>query len=334
MIRSRRVTLTLTAGLILALGYFFGGCGSTGTWEAERDIDIGGTIIFSSNRGGSWNLITSDFSGDHPNIITSDIAGEHRWGVWSDDGQSVYLSSKTADNWDLAVIDDVSDPSGTWELLLDATGDQMFPRLTPDETGIVYLHLPDGEYVPQINLFDIASETVTELTDPIDAGEMEVDFTMRFIPGTNDLMYIDDNILYVVDIDTGTSEQYVFTTDAGNGFRHENFTLTGHNEGFCSGVELNRTIFSLDRWDLTDPDVPEHLIDARKGSAVNFWFGMTWFEEGSDEYILLASKPDIGAYQRWVGVIDIGAESWTVRFVSGAKTADNVHPDWTSVVHY
>lgn len=324
---SRRKALPLMASGILAPGYLLSSCGSSGISRIDRSINLPGSITFTSNRGGFWNIIVSDFNSEFPRKLTGDLGGDHKQACYSADGQKVYFASKPGGSWNIAVINDLTDPVGSYEVLVEEAGDQTFPILTPDGSKLIYLNEEAGQIKPDIYSYDLTGGTIEEIATGLNVKSME------FRPGTNTLFVIDGTLIKMVNIETGVVTQYMFGSEGGNAFQHSTFTFSGDGSmAYCSGLFLNALNYSLATWNIDNPQTITELLDVT-GNAVNLWNELKWAEIDGDPYLLVSGKTDISAYQLKIGILDIRQASWTTRFMRGMQ-GDNVDPTWTLTEHF
>ncbi len=322
---SRRQALPLLGCSLSAPGLILSSCGSTGVELIDRTITLPGTVLYASSRGGKWNLIISDLNSDSVVKLTENIAGNHSRGIWSDDGQTVYLQSDQGDGWKIAVITDISDPAGSFTVLTDAEGEQTFPFLTPEGTKLVYLQKAVGATRPDIHLLDLTSGGDTVLATEINVKDM------AFIPSSGDLLVVDGSRLKTIDLETGTVTRVTFVDTAANDFDQISVTVAADGTGWCCGMELNRIVFTLGSFNSSSPGgIARRADDPTAGR--NPWEDLHWCTIDGTPYLLVAGLPASGGSQRHIGYINLTNDAYSTRLLR-LMVGDNRYPDWTAVVH-
>jgi len=323
--RTRRTLPCLTAGLI-ALGSIVSGCGDSGIEVIDRTIDLPGTVLFSSDRSGGWKVYMSNFNSTLYTAVTSTVSGEQKEAVWHPDGMGVYFTTEVGSSWRIATIDDVSNASATFQVLTDTTGQQTKPAVSSDGTRLAFLNLLPTSEVPDLWIMDLTTGDYEFLVAGLNTQEM------KFVPGSTDLLVLDGNHLKVVDTDTGVVTQFAFDTEKDAAFRHASFNFGAGGEVFCSGLEINRELYTLGLFDYNDPVEIERLTEGSR-ALVNSWLDLSSFRIDGEDFLLIAGTPSSGGFENRVGLIKVDTGEYLIlfmRFMSG----NNRWPEWTSVEHF
>ncbi len=322
---SRRRALPLMASGFLAPGFVLSGCAQSGIEVIDRSIDLPGTVLYSSDRDGAWDVIISDFNADSLLKVTGSLPGEQKHGIWGPDGETIYFSTFYSGSWRIGMITDISDASGTFTVLTGGAGQQTSPVINDAGTKLAYLDLTPTGQTPDLRIMDLATGTSTLLAANLNIKDME------FVPSSDDLIILDNKHIKVVDTSTGVVDQIQFSVEGANGFEHATFSFTAAGEIYCSGVELNRTVYALGRFDYSVLDSITRLTEGTR-SNVNSWQDMHCFAIDGEDHLLISAIPSAGGFENRIAVMKVGKDQYAILFMRRME-GKNHWPDWTAVEH-
>jgi len=323
MSATRRALPLLISGII-ALGTLGTGCGESGIEVIDRSIDLPGTVLYATDRDGSWNIYMSNFNSTQYLSLTGSIPGPQKEPCWDPDGEAIYFATEVSNQWHIATITDVDNAGATYAVLTDTTGQQTYPVVNGDGTRLVFLNmLPTGE-VPDLWIMDLTTGAYTYLTSGLNIHDME------FVPGSSDLVVLDGNHLKVVDTTTGNVNQYIFDSEVAAAFRHASFSFGTGTEIWCSGLELNRDVYTLGLFDYNGVAEIERVTDGGDETLTNFWKDISCFQIEGEDYLLVTSST---GFTNRVGVVKVDLEQYMTLYMRQMQ-GDNRWPDWTAVEHF
>jgi len=213
---NRREFLPLAgAGAVLA-PTIIAGC-STST---EPDpLSIPGTIVFerdASYESDNRNIYIMDWSTETQINLTADLPGSQGRPFWSPDGLKLYFDSIVDGNCAICRINDLTDPSGSLETIVDEEGHQTYPIVHPDGNLLVYSQtnnldkLTSGIMVAfDMNSGQELSRTEAQVGRVLDNNKPN---DRAFIPGERKVIVTGAPNVGIFDPDTGTIETYEFNS--------------------------------------------------------------------------------------------------------------------------
>jgi Tol biopolymer transport system component len=163
--RTRIYTLNLDAGSIAAL------TADSGDWNDEqpRWSPDGRRIVFTSNRGGSYNLYAMDGDGRNVTRLTNH-AGNDRDAVWLPDGQSLVFGSDRDRGQGRSDLYRMSIADGAVErLTVFFEGNPIMPSVSPDGNWVAFaaMTFPSAfGWTYQVHVLELA----TRMTWPFDVA--------------------------------------------------------------------------------------------------------------------------------------------------------------------
>ncbi len=159
----------------------------------ERDPDWapdGKTLLFTSNRTGSWHLYIATSEGRGARQLT-DHAGEDRRPRWSPDGKYIALLSerKTETGWDVYVIPLEAGQPGSPRRLTSDPLDEEDPRWSPDGKSIAFTYGAGRHQNRRVGLVSAEGGEMRELLPEEWSGDS---FSPRWSPDGERVTFVSD----------------------------------------------------------------------------------------------------------------------------------------------
>lgn len=209
---NRREFLPLAgAGAILAPTIITGCSSDTLNASGSGEIDLPGTVVFASDRGGSWNLFISRFNSESQTQLTHGGYGEiNSYPIWADNGQKIIFVSDRSGYSNIYRINNVLDLENSLEKLTDLEGEVWYLELSPTGQFVLYMYKPAGELKAQVHKLDLSSSQISFVADP---GGKESQLRC-----TNESTIICHGYLSIIELDltTGANTPYNFNFSKGN----------------------------------------------------------------------------------------------------------------------
>ncbi|MBL8232414.1 MAG: serine/threonine-protein kinase, partial [Bryobacterales bacterium] len=171
---------------------------SSGRWSAHAEYSPdGASIVFASDRSGSWEIWRSAADGSEPVRLTSMNAGQTARPRWSPDGKRIAFNSNPSGDSEIFVI---SAEGGAPRQLTRKPGDDSMPFWSPDGTSIYFTTDRTGGYqVWKVNVESGEEQQITEVE-----GKMPL-----LLPGGQYLYYISRGGLWRMPVPEGPEEKLI-----------------------------------------------------------------------------------------------------------------------------
>jgi len=308
---------------------------STKTETTLQLSDLPGTVVYTSDRDGNWNIYISRFDSEEATCITPNSTADNSYPLWIDNGHKLVFISDDGSNSRLYRMNDLSNPEGSLESLVELEGNKAFPELSPDGSYILFFN--KGLTDTQHRLYKLILDTGQLSVVSDDMGMSQ----MRFIGEDRLAIWVINGPLSELDLNSGSIEEYVYNHEQLDNWGTVSALDVSERSGRAYGavsrteyytrnilVTWNYHIHSGYTW-LSQASTTIQVIDS--------WRDFRIIDMGSDrEYYLHSTKVgDVYTASSWK--IALGECEGAIA-ISGKKTledmaGDNRHPDWTDVEH-
>ncbi|MFC1499443.1 TolB family protein [Candidatus Zixiibacteriota bacterium] len=232
------------------------GCSSK-TLSASDPISIPGTIAFERNTGLDRHVYIANWNAETRINLTADIPGKHGRPCWSPDGSALYFDSEVDGKSSIKRINDIADPVGSLETIVDDEGHQIHPQVHPDGDLLVYTQMTTLSIISNgcLVAYDMSSSQEISRTGNCitKAGDDSQSVDRAFVPGERNMIVTGVPGEGLYDPDTGVVEPYEFILNSDDISMN---TVAFSSDGtFCYG--LGMTNLGVDEFgiDFGDYDV-------------------------------------------------------------------------------
>lgn len=329
---NRREFLPLAgAGAILA-PTILSACSVTGPEELEP---IPGTVAYSTNMRGKWDIIVSDMQSEIVHEVTKDIPGNHQHPVWGSDG-TLYFDSNDGeiyyDKGSATVINSVSniiDPQGSIETIIGGEGRASIPELV-DGKIVHYFKADRWAQTSSIRSYD--SGTITDLAE-ITGTVSE----MTLVPGTQKMLVLAGK-LHTLDLESGSYDPHTFDLPPGS----ENYNVAGWESvavasdgtAYAAAQRPERRFYHVYSWDFNNPT---NVVSKRTMIVPDMsqWYDFRVVSVRGEDYLFMSYMADVSYNKKHfiasILVEDIQTPAWTPRMMSSQQGKGNRSPSWIDI---
>ncbi|MFC1629015.1 hypothetical protein ACFL3H_07875 [Gemmatimonadota bacterium] len=315
------------AGAILA-PTILSACSVAGPGDPEP---IPGTVAYSTDRRGKWDIIVSDMQSETVLEITKDTPGNHRHPVLGPDGELYFDSDDGVNKYDegtTSVINRISnlrDPQGSMETIIATEERTSIPELVDGK--IVHYSKVD-KWSPTANIRSYDSGTITNLAE-ISGIVSE----MKLVPGTQK-MFVLTGGLNTLDLESGSYDRYLFNLSPGSedynvaGF--ESVAVASNGRAYSAAARPERRFYHIYSWDFNNPTNVSDEV-SMVVPDLSQWYDFRVESVRGEDYLFMSYMPDVSYSKRYTisvaPVEDFKGVRMTPRIVP-SQPGNNRSPSW------
>jgi len=263
---------------------------SCSTSTGPGKLSIPGTIAFERDtayEGGDRDVWIMDWTTETQINLTADIPGSHGRPYWSQDGTALYFDSVVDGKSFIQKMNDLTDPVGSLEVIVNEAGHQLYPIVHPDGNLLVYSQMDSLNVLSSSSIvaYDMSlgqeiSRTEENVVRVINNNNPN---DRAFIPGERNVICTGVPSVGIFNSDTGEIEPYEFDDT-----HHSNISI--HSVAITSdgltAYGLGQTNFDrILRWNTQPGSRYIETLDSTQGGKIRMLADLI---ESPEETVMLS----------------------------------------------